>query len=368
MAVQSLRNQVTHLSGALVPSPNPTWNECPYIVIWEVTRRCALACRHCRASAHSRPDRFELSTSEGKGLLQQIAELGPKILVLTGGDPFARADLLELVQHATRTLGLQVALSPSATPTLLEAPLSRFVEAGVRRISLSLDAATEARHDAWRGVAGTWRRTLTAVAQARGCGLEVQINSTLGAFNADTFDALKDRMVEIEPALWNLFFLVPTGRGRREAMLEPEATERLLERLADFQQEAPFAVKTTEAPQFRRVALQRWRARGGHCRPSTLGVGDGRGFVFISHRGEVFPSGFLPIPCGNIRERSLSSIYRHHYVFRQLRDPDQLKGKCGRCEFRTLCGGSRARAFAVSGDYLAPEPTCPYQPNGGAPC
>ncbi len=349
-------------------STGSPWDQHPFIVIWEVTRRCALACRHCRASAHSRPNPFELSNAEGKLLLRQIADLGPKVVVLTGGDPFARPDLLDLVRCGTQEHGLQIALSPSATPEFLSARLAEYVEAGVRRISFSLDGATEASHDAFRGVPGTWRRTLAAVTKARGSGLEVQINTTIGTFNADEFNALEDLIGEMNPAMWNLFFLVPTGRGRRETTLSAEHTERMLERLADLQQEAPFELKTTEAPQFRRVALQRWRERGGHRRPSTLAVGDGRGFVFISHRGEVYPSGFLPVPCGNIREKPLATIYRRHHVFRQLRDPDQLKGKCGRCEFRAICGGSRARAFAESGDYLAPEPTCPYQPNGGRAC
>lgn len=248
MISKALRGEVIPLANEPVPSENPNWNACPYLVIWEVTRRCTLACRHCRASAHPRPDRFELSTQEGKQLLQQIADLGPKLVVLTGGDPFHRPDLLDLVRHATGHLGLKVALSPSATPALLEAPLADFVEAGVRRISLSLDAATEARHDAFRGIRGTWRRTLTAVAKARGVGLEVQINSTVGGFNADEFPAMAGLMREINPVMWNLFFLVPTGRAQREATLGPEATERILEHLADLQQEAPFAVKTTEAP------------------------------------------------------------------------------------------------------------------------
>ncbi|MFQ3670276.1 MAG: radical SAM protein [Verrucomicrobiia bacterium] len=344
------------------------WNERPFLVIWEVTRRCALACRHCRAAAHSRWDRSELSTEAGRRFLEQVAELGPKVMVLTGGDPFARGDLLELVRFGVKECGLNLALSPSATPEFLEAPLMAFAEAGVRRVSFSLDGAEEATHDAFRGVAGTWRRTMTAVAKARGAGLEVQINTTLGAMNVHEFEGLERVVEEIRPAMWNVFFLVPTGRGRREVGLGAEETERILERLAAVEQEAPFAVKTTEAPQFRRVALQRWRKIGGRRPPRSLGVGDGRGCVFVSHRGEVFPSGFLPVPCGNIQERSVGKIYRQHYVFRQLRDADQLKGKCGRCEYRWMCGGSRARAFAVKGDYLASEPSCPYQPGGVDGC
>lgn len=344
------------------------WAERPFIVIWEVTRRCALACRHCRAAAHDWADRFELSGEEGRDLLEQMAALGPKVVVLTGGDPFAREDLLELVRYGMGRCGLNVALSPSATPAFLRAPLEAYVGAGVKRISFSLDGASEASHDAFRGVPGTWQRTMAAVARARGCGMEVQINTTLGAVNGGEFEGMIEVMRRLRPTLWNVFFLVPTGRGRREVCMSPEETERVLWRLAELEQEGEFAVKTTEAPQFRRVALQRWRERGGLKRPVTLGVGDGRGFVFVSHRGEVYPSGFLPVPCGNVRDRKLGEIYRRHPVFRQLRDPDELKGKCGRCEFRGICGGSRARAFAVHGDFLASEPTCPYVPQRSHVC
>jgi radical SAM protein with 4Fe4S-binding SPASM domain len=344
--------------------PRPSWDQRPFLVIWEVTRRCALACRHCRASAHPQRDSGELSTQQGKKLLADIARLKPMILVLTGGDPALRRDLFELVEFGIQELDLHIALSPSATPALLRLPLDQFYQVGVRRISLSLDGATQSSHDTFRGVKGTWDWTMAAIAQARDAGVEVQINTTLTHTSGSEFAAMADLMHRLEPTLWNLFMLVPTGRGHNETGLNPHATEKILHELAALQQTAPFALKTTEAPQFRRIAMQRWREKGGTRFPASLGVGDGKGFVFVSHHGEIYPSGFLPIPCGQFPEISLIDVYRNHSVFRQLRNPDLLKGKCGRCEFRSICGGSRARAFAVHNDFLAEEPTCPYQPQG----
>lgn len=332
------------------------------VVIWEATRSCDLACRHCRASAIRSRHPMELSTQEAELFIEQVVQAAPEHFIFTGGDPMMRPDLLHLVQYAT-TRGLNVSMSPSATPRLLEADLVAFKEAGLRRISLSLDGASQESHDRFRGIRGTWTATMAAIQAATEAGLEFQINTTFTRQNVDEFDAFVSLMDELKPKLWSVFLLVPTGRGKSRDLVTGEELEFLFERLADLAQTTPYLIKTTEGQHFRRVALQRWKARGGTRRPVPVGTNDGKGFVFVSHIGEIQPSGFLPITTGaTVRTSELVDVYRNHPVFRALRDPDQLQGKCGRCEYRTLCGGSRARAYALTGDYLAEEPLCIYQP------
>ena len=334
-------------------------DERPVIVIWEVTRRCALACRHCRAVAQPRRDPMELSGDEAGRALDQVAEAKPAFFILTGGDPASRPDLLPLVRGAAAR-GLRVAISPSATPRLLKEDFSEFRRAGVERISLSLDGATEATHDEFRGVAGTWGWTRQAITKADAAGLEYQINTTFSRTNIAEWDAFANVIRRMRPKMWSIFLLVPTGRAQADEMLDADETERLFERMADFQQETGIPVKTTEGPHFRRVMAQR---RKGESVPWRFApTNDGRGFVFISHRGEVQPSGFLPITCGNVRTGNLLDIYRNSQVFRALRDSDGFGGKCGYCEYRKICGGSRARAYSLAGDYLAAEPCCSYEP------
>lgn len=334
----------------------------PAIVIWEVTQRCALACRHCRAEAQRRRDPCELTGDEVEALLDQVAEASPRFFILTGGDPASRPDLLPVVRRAVAR-GLRVAISPSATPRLLREDFSEIRRAGVERISLSLDGASETTHDAFRGVRGTWEWTRLAMEKARSAGLEFQINTTISRANAGEWDAFTEVIRRLEPAVWSLFLLVPTGRAKREEMMDAAETESVLTRLAEFEEESGIPVKTTEGPQFRRIKIE--RAPSGGATPWRFApTNDGRGFVFISHRGDIRPSGFLPVDCGNVRTGRLLDVYRNSGVFRALRDADCLEGKCGRCEYRRICGGSRARAFAWSGGMFAEEPCCPYQPAG----
>ena len=336
----------------------------PLIVIWEVTRACELACRHCRAEAQSRRDPLELRPDEVRPLLDQVARANPRVFVLTGGDPMMRPDLLEIVAGATER-GLQVSLSPSATPQFLHADLCRFREVGLKRVSLSLDGATPLSHDAFRGVPGTWDRTMEAIAAAREAGLEVQINTTITRQNLGELEDFIELLESIKPSLWSVFQLVPTGRASTADMLSAVEMEALFERLAELASTVPYPIKTTEGQHFRRVQVQRWLRHPVGRKPVLLPVNDGKGFVFISHRGDIQPSGFLPVTVGNVRRDELIDVYRHSPVFKALRDPNQLKGKCSRCEFRSLCGGSRARAHAVTGDWLAEEPLCSYQPRTG---
>jgi radical SAM protein with 4Fe4S-binding SPASM domain len=340
------------------------FDERPFLVFWEITRACALACKHCRAEAQSHRHPQELNREESSRLIGQLAELRPPMLILTGGDPLMRTDALELVWEATAA-GLHVGLSPSATARLIHADFAEIKAAGVERISLSLDGATRATHDAFRGVSGTFDRTVAAVHRAHAADLSVQINTTLTRGNLSEYEAFKKLMFELKPAMWSVFLLVPTGRAGAEDLPDAQDIEFIFRDMASLVGKAPFAVKTTEGHHFRRVLVQSLGARAGKHRPgmrSPLGIRDGRGVMFISHTGVVSPSGFLPFDCGNVREEHPAEIYRHHPLFVSLRDNNALGGKCGRCEFKSICGGSRARAYGVSGDPFAEDPACVYQP------
>ena len=335
--------------------------DAPMIVIWEVTRACALACRHCRAEAMPCAAPEELSREEGLELIDQIARANPTVLVITGGDPMERADLVDLVRRASDA-GLRVALSPSATPRFLAADLSELRDAGVRRISLSVDGATAETHDSFRGVRGTWNWTLQAALKIQQAGLELQINTTFTRQNIHEYNQMVEVVSALNPVLWSVFQLVPTGRASLGDLLTGEEMENLFQRLWETSQKVCFDIKTTEGQHYRRVVAQRNAAVGRRSFQPPVGVNDGRGFVFVSHTGEVYPSGFLPLTAGNVRQGELLDFYRDSPVFRALRDEEHFGGKCGYCEFRRLCGGSRARAYAMTGDYLASEPLCEYQP------
>ncbi|MHA3772481.1 radical SAM protein [Verrucomicrobiota bacterium sgz303538] len=339
---------------------NP-WAQRPFIVIWEVTRACALACRHCRAEAIHRRDPRELRGEQVERFLDQVARALPKVFVLTGGDPMMRPDLLDIIALATER-GLQVSMSPSATPRFVKADLCKFRDVGLKRVSLSIDGATRETHDKFRGVPGTWDRTMEAILSAREAGIEVQINTTFTKQNLGEFPAFVRLLNEIKPSLWSVFQLVPTGRGKTDDLLSGFQMETLFEELYKLSVRAPYAIKTTEGHHYRRVTLQQWKLNPHLPMPSILPINDGKGFVFVSHTGDIQPSGFLPLTAGNVREQELLDVYRESPLFQQLRDPELLKGKCGRCEFRPICGGSRARAYAMTGDYLAEEPLCIYQP------
>lgn len=356
------------------------FDERPYIAIWEVTQACDLACVHCRASAQ--PDRhpMELTTDEGKGLIDQIATMSVPVFVLTGGDPIKRPDLFELIECA-RQAGVRVSLTPSATPLLTEKIIVRLKHAGLARLAVSMDGASAATHDAFRGMAGSFARTLDAIHWANEAGLSMQINTTFSRRNIDEIDAIVARIESLPIALWSVFFLVPTGRGKLDDLLNADEFERVFEKLYDLSKTARFDIKTTEAQHYRRFLLQqRVRERQSGTIPSfgskrtadaigraTRGLNDGKGFLFISHTGEVFPSGFLPLSAGNIRKQPLASIYRESALFRNLRDTSRLEGKCGACEFKEVCGGSRSRAFALTGNPYAEEPCCSYVPKGYIP-
>jgi MoaA/NifB/PqqE/SkfB family radical SAM enzyme len=340
----------------------------PFLVFWEITRACALACSHCRAEAMPRRHPDELDHGESKRLIDQLVELNPPMLILTGGDPLMRRDALDLVRYADGR-GLHVGLSPSATELLMRADFAEIKAAGVQRMSLSLDGATRETHDAFRGVVGTFDRTIDAVHRSHAVGLSLQINTTLTRSNVNEYEAFKQLMFELKPAMWSVFLLVPTGRAGLAELPEANDLERIFEDMAGLVGNAPFAVKTTEGHHFRRVLMQKMGAKGRAMQGmrSPQGIRDGRGVMFISHTGVVSPSGFLPIDCGNVRQLHPAEIYRRNPLFVSLRDNDALQGKCGLCEYRSVCGGSRSRAYGIYGDPFAADPACPYQPRGYKP-
>ena len=345
------------------------FNERPFLVFWEITRACALACSHCRAEAQARRHPDELDSAQAKHLIGQLAELAPPMLILTGGDPLMRRDALDLVRDATAA-GLHVGLSPSATELLMRADFAEIKAAGVKRMSLSLDGATRETHDAFRGVAGTFDRTIEAVHRSHAVGLDLQINTTLTRGNLNEFEAFKNLMFELKPAMWSVFLLVPTGRAGLADLPDAADIERVFEEMADLVGKAPFAVKTTEGHHFRRILMQKMGAQGRDMQGmrSPQGIRDGRGVMFISHTGVVSPSGFLPIDCGNVRSLHPAEIYRHNPLFVALRDNDALGGKCGLCEYRSVCGGSRSRAYGIYGDPFAADPACNHVPHGHPEC
>ncbi|HEY3706962.1 MAG TPA: TIGR04053 family radical SAM/SPASM domain-containing protein [Terracidiphilus sp.] len=352
------------------------FNQRPFIAIWEVTQACDLACVHCRASAQPERHPMELSTDEGKQLIDQIAALEVPVFVLTGGDPIKRPDLFELIGHA-RKVSVRVSLTPSATPLLTREVVFRLRGAGLARLAVSMDGASAATHDAFRGLSGSFARTLDAVHWANEACLPVQINTTFSRRNIGEIDSIVALMEQLKITLWSVFFLVPTGRGKLNDLLSADEFEQVFAKIHELSKKAGFDIKTTEAQHYRRYALQQKVAdrKAGFVTDTAApvedaigraprGLNDGKGFVFISHTGEVFPSGFLPMSAGSIRQQPLADIYRDSPVFRALRDTSQLEGKCGACEFKEICGGSRSRAYALTGNPHSEEPCCSYIPRG----
>jgi radical SAM protein len=338
----------------------------PMIVFYETTRACDLMCRHCRADAQTHCDPRELSTAAAKAMIEQLATFPRKpLLVLTGGDPIKRRDVFELIDHAVKT-GLEVAMTPSATPLVTRETIVRLKEAGLHRLAVSLDGADAETHDGFRRVKGSFARTLEIIAQATEIGLPVQINTTVARHNVDQLNRIAELLSDFGICLWSVFFLVPTGRASLEQKIGPEEYEMVFRVLYDQSKKQKYAIKSTEAPHYRRFLLQQRKSAGGDtggtARPNVVGTNDGKGVMFISHTGDISPSGFLPHVCGTFPRQSIVDVYQNHRLFKDLRDSEQLQGKCGLCEYKEVCGGSRARAHAMTGDPLGEEPDCVYVP------
>ena len=342
----------------------------PVNIYWEMTQACPLACRHCRAEAVPEPHPNELSFEEGVKFLHQIPGFGDPMpqLILTGGDPLERKDLYDLIDEAHK-LGIGVSITPAASEALERDVLVRLKEHRVEGLGLSLDGSTAARHDSIRGVPGTFERTLQAMRWAQELGMPLQVNTLVSEETAGDIPAVYELLKPFGVARWSLFFLISVGRGKVLQPLSPEDGEKLMAWVHQTSLAAPFVVATTEAPSYRRVALERMRAdgmngeqikRSGAYR--SFGIRDGHGIMFVSHTGDICPAGFLPLVVGNIRRDQVSDVYRNAPVFQSLHDPSQFEGRCGFCEYSALCGGSRARAFEATGDPLASDPFCTYQP------
>ncbi len=341
------------------------------LVYWELTRACELACRHCRAEAVPSRHPLELTTEEGYRLLDRLAVFGDPLphLVLTGGDPLQRPELFDYIAQA-RKLGFKVAVTPAGTQALTAEVVQSLKDAGVWMAALSLDGSSAERHDGIRGVPGSFEATVAAAHLAGRVGLPLQINTLVSAQTLHDLPTIYDRLVEIGVAQWALFFLIQVGRGAVLSEVTPRQSERLMEWVHEIAGEAAFRIRTTEAPFYRRVAIQKGRNGGsrpggtseGHHARAASGVWDGNGVMFISDTGHIHPSGFLPLNAGNVRRDDPVEVYRRSRLFTAVRNTSLFKGKCGRCEYRNVCGGSRARAYAATGDPLESDPLCPYEP------
>jgi AdoMet-dependent heme synthase len=346
------------------------FNQSPLLVIWEATQACDLSCVHCRASAVPGRDPDELTTDQGFRLLDEIRSFGDPLVVFTGGDPLKRLDLFDLIRHSVG-LGLRTNVTPSATPLLTASAIDKFKRCGVTRMAISVDGPDAETHDSFRGVPGTFDRAMFALSHARDIALDTQFQTTVTRRNMNKLGQIAERVYEARSRMWSLFFLVVTGRALAEDDLTAEEYEKVFEFMYDIAKVAPFDIKTTEAMHYRRYVAQRQKQEHGPAVETanargmvwrTAGVSDGKGFVFVSHTGEIYPSGFLPVSAGNVKTDSLVRVYRDSSLFRILRDTTAREGKCGACEYQKICGGSRARAYASGGNYLAEDPRCTYQP------
>ena len=346
----------------------------PLMFYYEVTTACDLACKHCRASAQSNPDPQQLTTQQSKLLLSQVATFPKRpMVVLTGGDPLKRHDLLDLIAHG-RCVGLQMALTPSATPPATNEALQRVRDAGIRRLGISLDGPNAQVHDTFRGWEGSFERTKAMLVAARELGMAIQVNTTVCRRNVDSLTAMAEFLTPYGIAMWALFFLVPVGRGAAEQRIKPWKYESVFEKLYHWSKTKPFAIKTTEALHYRRFVVERGGnplagPRGSNSserrgQRAPLGISDGKGVMFVSSTGDILPAGFLPLRCGAFPKDDVVEIYQKHLLFISLRNPSRFKGKCGVCEFNAICGGSRSRAYAVTGDPLESDPDCVYIPAG----
>ncbi|MBT8341303.1 MAG: heme b synthase [Desulfatitalea sp.] len=339
------------------------------LVAWETTRNCNLSCVHCRASATCGPYTGELDTDAALTLLDQIARIARPIVILTGGEPLLRPDIFDIAQYGTDK-GLRMVMAPNGT--LVSGKIAeKMAQTGIKRISISLDGATAQCHDAFRGVSGAFHGALQGIENARAAGIEFQINTTITKTNLDQIPLILDLAERLGAVAHHIFLLVPTGRGKYiiDQEIDAQAYEKTLNWFYDQREKTSLQLKATCAPHYHRILRQRAKAEGkavtfqSHGLDAvTRGCLAGSGFCFISHRGIVQPCGFLDLNCGDVTQQDFAEIWLHATHFKRLRDSNQLKDKCGCCEYRNVCGGCRARAYEATGDYLAAEPLCQYTP------
>ncbi|MEM3032222.1 MAG: TIGR04053 family radical SAM/SPASM domain-containing protein [Nitrososphaerota archaeon] len=358
------------------------FHEAPLLVFWESTKACPLACKHCRADAILKPLPGELTTGEGRLLIEQVASFGdPKpLLVITGGDALMRSDLFELIDY-TRSCGVPVAVSPSVSSNLSDDILRRFKEASVKSLSISLDGATAATHEDMRQVPGNFNATLDAIARAVKIGLALQVNTVVWKKNIRELPVIAKLIMDLGVRIWEVFFLIVTGRAVRELDITSQQYEDVVQFLFDVSRYG-LQVRTVEAPFYRRAKMERVngikydgvlynelvdRLRTLMGEPkrepdrTIIPTRDGFGIIFVAYDGTIFPSGFLPYPLSNIRLKSLVEVYKTHPILVKMRH-GLFRGRCGICEYKSMCGGSRARAYAEYGDPLATDPACIYEP------
>jgi AdoMet-dependent heme synthase len=319
-------------------------NKRPLVVIWETTQACDLACYHCRASAQPKRHPQELTTAEAESMMRDVAALDPPIFILTGGDPLKRFDIYHLVRYAI-SLGLKPAMTPSATPLLTQTAIQELKNAGLSRLAVSLDGSNPGLHDGFRGVPGSFERTLNSIRWSNAAHLPIQVNTTISTRNLNDLDNMAKLLQDFRIVLWSIFFLVPTGRGQADDLPTGEQFEQVFKKLHQFSTDMPFRIKTTEAQHYRRFVIQQRAKRKGNGSiqpfmpgmekmvPGLLPINDGKGFVFISHKGEVFPSGFLPVCAGNVHFQTITDIYQNSELLK-----------------------------ALTGDMFAQESCCIYQP------
>jgi MoaA/NifB/PqqE/SkfB family radical SAM enzyme len=338
----------------------------PLLALYEVTRACDDGCRACHRPPQPQRSEAELSTDLGKALIDQLTGFPkPPMLVLTGGDPFKRDDLPELITHAHQK-GLKVSLAPSATPQVQREELAELQRRGLTRFCVALDGATAAAHDGFRGTPGSYEQSLRIVRDAVSLGLPVQVNTTLTRDNVDQLEAMADLLAKLDITMWSVSFFIPRGPDTTDLRITAKRIEEVFATLWAHSQYQPYAIKVQNAPHYRRYVQHDLEVHGSDPNPrrtaarygSEVGTNDGKGLLFISASGQIFPSALLPIECGVFPRDSVVDVYQGSELFKSLRNEDGIAGKCGICQYRGLCGGSRARAYALTGDPLAAEPDC----------
>lgn len=341
------------------------------LVAWEITRNCNLNCIHCRAAATRGPYKGELDTKTCLKIIDQITEISMPIVILTGGEPLLRTDIFRIAKYGTDK-GLKMVMAPNGT-LITSSSARQMVESGIKRISISLDGATEERHDKFRGVEGAYKSSLEGIKIAKAAGIEFQINTTITKLNLEEIPKILSLAEKLGAVALHIFLMVPTGRGKYiiDQEINAEEYENTLNWFYDQQEKTSLHLKATCAPHYYRILRQRAKSEGKSVNFSTHGADavtrgclGGAGFCFISHVGIVQPCGFLDLPCGDVTKNSFADIWNNSKVFESLRNVNNLKGKCGRCEYKKVCGGCRARAYEATGDFMAAEPLCNYEPAG----